>query len=81
MAQFDGQDAKVERSAGTINVYYGGFMSPDGRGHGHVKATGGMLGENIVYWRLPESEGGRVIVSNSFDEKYGNDLSEHLSGA
>ena len=37
-------------------------------------------GENIVYWRLPDSEGGQVIVSNSWDTMYGNDLSSHLSG-
>jgi len=80
MATFDGKEAKVERSAGTIDVYYGGFIVPDGDGHGHVKATGGALGENIVFWRLPESEGGQVVVSNSWDTMYGNDLSTHLSG-
>ncbi len=80
MAWFDGKEAKVERSDGTINVFYGGFFTPDGPGHGHVKATGGPLGENIVYWRLPDSEGGQVIVSNSWDTMYGNDLGNHLSG-
>ena len=80
MAWFDGKEAKVERSGGTINVYYGGAFTPDGHDHGHVKATGGPLGENIVYWRLPESEGGQVIVSNSWDTMYGNDLSDYLSG-
>lgn len=80
MTWFDGKEAKVERSGGTINVYYGGAFTPDGHGHGHVKATGGPLGENIVYWRLPESEGGQVIVSNSWDIMYGNDLSNYLSG-
>lgn len=79
MATFDGKDAKVERSGGTINVFYGGFLVPDGTGHGHVKATGGPMGENIVYWRLPDDEGGQVIVSNSWDTQYGNDLSDHLS--
>lgn len=80
MAWFDGQEAKVVREPGTTNVYYGGSFTPDGPGHGHVKATGGSLGENIVYWRLPASEGGQVIVSNSWDTMYGNDLSEHLTG-
>ena len=61
-------------------VFYGGSFTPDGPGHGHVKATGGPLGENIVYWRLPYSEGGQVIVSNSWDTMYGNDLRDHLSG-
>ncbi|WP_327313344.1 hypothetical protein [Streptomyces sp. NBC_01235] len=80
MAEFDGKEARVDRSGGTINVYYGGaFGNIPGDGHGHVKATGGPLGENIVYWRLPQSEGGDVIVSNSWDTKYGNDLSEHLT--
>ena len=80
MAWFDGKEAKVERSGGTTNVYYGGAFTPDGHGHGHVKATGGPPGENIIYWRLPESEGGQVIVSNSWDIMYGNDLSNYLSG-
>lgn len=80
MAQFDGKEAVVERSGGTINIYYGGFPTPDGFGHGHVKATGGPLGENIVYWRLPDNEGGQEIVSNSWDIQYGNDLRPHLSG-
>lgn len=81
MAWFDGKEARVERSGGTINVYYGGrWGNVPGDGHGHVKATGGPLGENIVFWRLPESEGGQVIVSNSWDTMYGNDLSNHLSG-
>ena len=61
MAYFE-QPAIVHRSGGQINVYYGGMFKPDGPGHGHVRVTGGPLGENIVYWRLPESEGGQVIV-------------------
>lgn len=80
MAWFDGKEAKVVRNPGEIQVFYGGFLTPDGNGHGHVRATGGPLGENIVFWRLPESEGGQVIVSNSWDTMYGNDLSNHLSG-
>lgn len=76
---FDGQDAKVVYSAGTTNVYYGGIGTPDGPGHGHVKATGGPLGENIVYWRLPSSEGGQVIVSNAWDLVNGNDLRDYLT--
>jgi hypothetical protein len=78
---FQGKEARVDRSAGMINVYYGGLAgNTPGDGHGHVKATGGPFGENIVFWRLPESEGGQIIVSNSWDTMYGNDLSEHLSG-
>ncbi len=80
MAYFDGYPAVVHRSGGQINVYYGGAFTPDGHGHGHVKATGGPLGENIVYWRLPESEGGQVIVDNSWGTMNGNDLRDHLTG-
>ena len=80
MARFDGEDAKVVRSPGETNVYYGRFVAPDGPGHGHVKATGGPDGENIVYWRrLSVAKGGQVIVSNSWDTKYGNDLNNYLS--
>lgn len=50
MAYFDGQPAIVHRSGGQINVYYGGAFAPDGHGHGHVKATGGPLGKNTVYY-------------------------------
>lgn len=80
--RFDGKSARIDRSGGTINVYYGGRSgNVPGDGHGHVKATGGLHGESIVFWRLPESEGGQVIVSNSFDVMYGNDLREHLNGS
>lgn len=48
MAYFDGQPAIVHRSGGQINVYYDGAFAPDG--HGHVKATGGPLGKNTVYY-------------------------------
>ena len=79
--KFDGYDARVDRSGGTINVYYGGrHGNTPNDGHGHVKATGGPRGESIVFWRLPESEGGQVIVSNQWDLMYGNDLANHLSG-
>lgn len=77
---FDGKEAKIQRSGGVINVYYGGTMGNiPGDGHGHVKATGGPLGENIVYWRLPDSEGGQVVVGNAWDTMYGNDLRLHLT--
>lgn len=73
---FDGQDAKVVQEAGTKNIYYGGFLAPDGNGHGHVKAQGGMLGESIVYWRKPESEGGQVVIDNFASTEA---LSDHFS--
>ena len=43
------------------------------------KPPGGPLGENIVYWRLPESEGGQVIVNNAWETMNGNDLRDHLT--
>ena len=46
------------------------MFKPDGPGHGHVRVTGGPLGENIVYWRLPESEGGQVIVDNAWETNH-----------
>ena len=77
MAYLDGQLAIVHRSGGQINVYYGGAFAPDG--HGHVKATGGPLGKNTVYQKLPESEGGQIIVDNSWGTMNGNDLRDHLT--
>ena len=81
MAYFDGQPAIVHRSGGMINVYCGSrFGNIPGDSHGHIKAAGGPLGKNIVYWRLPESEGGQVIVDNSWGTMNGNDLRDHLTG-
>lgn len=77
MAWFDGQDAKVVQEAGTINIFYGGSFVPDGNGHGHVKAQGGPFGENIVYWRLPDSEGGAIVIDNFASAER---LNDHLSG-
>lgn len=73
--QFDGRSAAVYRSPGTTNVLYGGSNgNVPGDGHGHVRATGGPTGENVVFWRLPEDEGGQTIVDNSWDITEGNDL-------
>ena len=78
---FDRKEARIQRSGGMVNIYYGGkYGNIPGDGHGHVKATGGPLGENIVYWRLPDSERGAVIVSNEWDVMYGNNLRSHLTG-
>lgn len=78
MPYFDGYEAVVVREPGTINVYYGGRgCVPDGEGHGHVKAQGGVFGESIVYWRLPECEGGKVVIDNF--EGIGR-ISDHLTG-
>lgn len=80
MAWFDGNEAKVELSGDTINVYYGGRRGDAlGDGHGHVEAVDGPLGESIVYWRLPANVGGQVIVNNPADIMYGTNLSEYLS--
>jgi hypothetical protein len=77
MAWFDDKEAKVVREAGTINIFYGGSFTPDGYGHGHVKAQGGAFGESIVYWRLPDSEGGTVVIDNWASSER---LADHLSG-
>ena len=75
---FDGKEARIQRSGGMINIYYGGRSgNTPGDGHGHVKATGGPLGKNIIYWRLPESEGGATVIDNwASSERF----SDHMSG-
>ena len=36
---FDGKEARIQRSGGMINIYYGGRSGNiPGDGHGHVKA-------------------------------------------
>lgn len=77
MPYFDGQQADVEQKAGELNIYYGGLLYPSGPGHGHVKAQGGALGESIVYWRLPDNEGGRVVIDNWASSER---LADHMSG-
>ena len=53
---FDGHPIKVVRGATgrreRFEFYYGGLGSPDGYGHGHVVSNDG---ENIHYWREPNS--------------------------
>ncbi len=62
---FDGKPAKIRRSGGTTEIFYGGaWGNIPGDGHGHMKAQGGPLGDFIVYWRLPESEGGATVIDN-----------------
>lgn len=77
VACFDGKEAVIENEPGTINIYYGGMFTPDGLGHGHVKAQGGPFGESIVFWRLPDSEGGQIVIDNWASQEM---LSNHLSG-
>ena len=74
----DGKPAKIRRSGGTTEIFYGGaWGNIPGDGHGHVKAQGGSLGEFIVYWRLPESEGGATVIDNWASSER---LSDHMSG-
>ena len=80
MTWFDNKEAEVYRSFGTIDVYYGGSPCPDGPGHGHIKATDNYMGEKIVYWRLPDDEGGRVIVEKSWSDSSDEDLRDHMTG-
>lgn len=60
--ELDGLPAKIVRADGMVDIYYGGALAPDGHGHGHVKKEE-RFGANILYWRLPACEGGRVIVN------------------
>ena len=64
---FDGQEIVVKYGATGRNdrfeFYYGGFYTPDGDGHGHVVSNDG---ENIIFWRLPDREGGRVVIDDRF---------------
>ena len=54
-----------------------GLAISPGDGHGHVKAQGGPPSEFIVYWRLPESEGGAIVIDNWTSSER---LSDHMSG-
>lgn len=60
---FEGQLIKVLNSNsgrnGRFEFYYGGFFCPDGDGRGHVVSNDGV---NIHFWKLPLSEGGRVVI-------------------
>lgn len=63
--RFEGHEIKVVTGAtgrrDRFEFYYGGRFSPDGGGHGHVVSNDG---ENIHYWRLPDGEGGRVVLDD-----------------
>ena len=59
--EFDGLPAKVSRTEGVIDVFYGGALAPDGPGCGHFKAQDRFRGD-VIYWRLPACKGGRTIV-------------------
>lgn len=59
--EFDGLPAKVSRTEGVIDVFYGGALAPNGPGCGHFK-TEDKIGGNVLYWRLPACQGGCTIV-------------------
>lgn len=67
---FDGQPIKVRVGATgrreRLEFFYGGLFVPDGDGHGHVVSNDGV---SINYWRLPDSEGGRVVVDDYFSSE------------
>jgi len=63
IGRFNGFLAKFVRSDGMIDVYYGGAFAPDGPGCGCIKARD-QFGGDILYWRLPACEEGRVIVGD-----------------
>lgn len=57
-----------------LEFYYGGMFTPDGIGHGHVVSNDGV---NIHYWRLPDGEGGQVVIDDRFSSEL---LSTHGVG-
>ncbi|WP_367133234.1 hypothetical protein [Saccharothrix sp. HUAS TT1] len=64
---FEGHHALIESGYTTdgqakVDIYYGGRGGPLGKGHGHLVKL--RDGDSVVYWRLPQSEGGRVITDN-----------------
>lgn len=64
---FDGHPIKVvcgnTGRRDRFEFYYGGVGYPDGYGHGHVVSNDGV---SIHYWRLPVSEGGSIVIDDSF---------------
>ena len=72
--RFEGKEIKVITGAtgrsGRFEFFYGGIMSADGPGHGHVVCNDG---ESINFWRKPSSEGGQTVIDD-------NRSSERLSG-
>ena len=60
---FDGYTIKIicgdTGRVARFEFFYGGLSNPDGPGHGHVISNDG---NNIHYWRTPESEGGAIII-------------------
>lgn len=74
--RFEGKEIKVVTGATGLltrfEFYYGGVLSADGPGHGHVVSKNG---EAINYWRKPASEGGQVIIDDNWSNEQ---LSKHM---
>ena len=72
--KFEGKTIKVVRGntnrAERLEFFYGGATYADGPGHGHVICNDGV---NIIYWRKPAHEGGRVVIDDLMSQ-------ERLSG-
>lgn len=68
--RFEGKEIKVVTGAtgrrDRLEFYYGGMVTADGPGHGHVVSNDG---ENIHFWRLPESEGGRIVIDDRWSRE------------
>ncbi|WP_103530547.1 hypothetical protein [Streptomyces sp. SM11] len=65
---FDGKDARIERGqtgrVDRVDIYYGGSgWDPKGPGHGHVVSNDGVF---INFWRLPDSEGGAIVLNDDY---------------
>lgn len=74
--RFEGMPIKIVRGARgrkeRFEFFYGGLMTPDGIGHGHVVCN---EGEAINYWRKPSHEGGQVMIDDNFSSEQ---LASHM---
>lgn len=85
MATFDHKPAVVIREgspfgglSACLKVHYGGDGSPDGPGCGEVYAAPGGGDCVIFFWRLPESEGGGLVVDRSVTSVFNEEVRWHL---
>ncbi len=81
LGRFQGQLCEIEYSTSAtypdrIEIFYGGKpiggRDPDNHTHGHVVSNDGV---NIHYWRLPKSEGGKIIINSEWGSEK---LRKHL---
>jgi len=74
--RFEGKEIKVVMGATGLHTrfefYYGGIMSADGPGHGHVVCKNG---EAINFWRKPAMEGGQIVIDDNMSSEQ---LSKHM---